>query len=69
MVNNSEQMASLNKETSSSGFGDVNDNRKRKADDTTMETDKERPYLAPISASQIGAKKSAKDIRRGNTLA
>merc|ERR1712130_284885 len=36
--------------------------RKRKADDSEMEQD--RPYLAPIKASQMGSKKKALDVRR-----
>jgi len=55
-------MASVNEQTSSTGFGELATDRKRKADDSEMEQD--RPYLAPIKASQMGSKKKALDVRR-----
>ena len=59
-------MSALNEQKTSTGFGDANDNRKRKADDSETKMDTERPYLAPIAASAVSSsKKTAKDTRRG----
>ena len=59
-------MSALNEQKTSTGFGDANDNRKRKADDSETKMDTDRPYLAPIAASAVSAsKKTAKDMRRG----
>ena len=59
-------MSSVNEQTSSTGFGEMVSDRKRKADDSEMEQD--RPYLPPIKPSQMGSKKKALDVRRGRNL-